>query len=74
MKDKIYNVVLDLMWELDFQQRFNFYFENNEVNIDILDPDLNIVNSIYLDFDNIKSFKTRLFKKLKEIAIYYDYY
>lgn len=74
MKDKIYNIILDLMYELDFDQRFNFYFENNKVNIDLLDPGLNIVNSIYLRFENVKSFKKELSKRLEDIALYYDYY
>lgn len=74
MKEKIYKLINNYFWELGLNNRFNFYFEDQEVNIDILDPNFNIVNSIYLEFENVKKFKLDLYKRLEDIAIYYNYY
>lgn len=71
MKEKIYKLINNYFWELGLNNRFNFYFDNQEVNIDILDQDLNIINSIYLEFETFKQLKTDLYNRLENITHYY---
>ena len=71
MKEKIYQLINYYFWELGLNNRFNFYLDNQEINIDILDQDLNIINSIYLEFENLKQLKTDLYNRLENITHYY---
>lgn len=71
MKEKIYKIVCDLFWELGLNNRFNLNFDQETAELDLLDQDLNIINSIYLEFTNLKQFKTDLYNRLENIAHYY---
>lgn len=68
MKEKIYKIVCDLFWELGLNNRFNLNFDQETAELDLLDQDLNIINSIYLEFNNLKQFKTDLYNRLENIA------
>lgn len=71
MKDKIYKIVCDFFWELGLNYRFNLNLENETAELDILDQDLNIINSIYLETKNLQNFKINLYERLERLTDYY---
>lgn len=70
MKDKIYKIINNFFWELGLDYRFNLYLENETAELDILDQDLNIINSIYLETENLQNFKINLYERLEKLTNY----